>query len=242
MTDLSFSGKTAIVTGATRGIGRAIADLLQKCGAHVICTGTRVAHTIDQGREFIPLDFCDEPSVTDFFRAIKKFPTIDVLVNNAGINVIESIDQIQLEHWEKIIKVNLTGSMRLMKEVSQVMIKNKTRGKMLNISSIFGLVSKAKRNSYSASKSGMIGLTKASALDLAPYGILVNALCPGFTKTELTESILSPQEREALAKQVPLGRFASVEEMAWAAAFLCSDYNGFMTGQMLVADGGFTIR
>ena len=103
-------------------------------------------------------------------------------------------------------------------------------------------MSKAKRNSYSASKTGVIGLTRASALDLAPYNILVNALCPGFTKTELTVSILSRTEMKKLASDVPLGRFAEVSEIAKIAVFLCSDLNSYMTGQTVVVDGGFTVK
>jgi 3-oxoacyl-[acyl-carrier protein] reductase len=243
MLSLSFAGKTAIVTGATRGIGRAIADLLRASGSRVIYTGTRVEQTIDpQGREFFPLDFLDERSMTDFFQNIQQFPSIDILVNNAGINIIEPVQQMRQDHWDEIIQVNLTGTMRMTKEVSGIMIRNKTPGRILNVSSIFGVISKANRGSYSASKSGMIGLTMANALDLAPYGILVNAICPGFTTTEMTESILSLRERETLAQQVPLGRFASVDEMAKAAVFLCSEHNSFMTGQTLIIDGGFTIQ
>jgi 3-oxoacyl-[acyl-carrier protein] reductase len=118
----------------------------------------------------------------------------------------------------------------------------KTGGKILNISSIFGVVSKEKRNAYSASKTGLIGLTRSSALDLAQYNILVNALCPGFTMTELTKSVLSKADMDKLRADVPLQRFAEVDEIARAGLFLCSDQNTYITGQTLVVDGGFTIR
>jgi 3-oxoacyl-[acyl-carrier protein] reductase len=111
----------------------------------------------------------------------------------------------------------------------------------LNISSIFGIVSKEKRDSYSASKTGLIGLTRAASIDLAPSSILVNALCPGFTKTDLTSSILSESDMKKLLQDVPMGRFAEPEEIAKAAVFLCSDMNTYMTGQTLIIDGGFTI-
>jgi NAD(P)-dependent dehydrogenase (short-subunit alcohol dehydrogenase family) len=192
---------------------------------------------------FEQLDMLDEESVSRFtlevMGALKK---IDILVNNAGINYIESIDEICEENWERILKVNLTGAMNLIKETANVMKKNSHGGKILNISSIFGVVSKEKRNSYSASKTGLIGLTRSSALDLARHNILVNALCPGFTNTELTASVLSQEEMISMASDVPLRRFAEVSEIATIAVFLVSDLNSYMTGQTLIADGGFTAK
>lgn len=242
--EIDFSGKTAIVTGGSRGIGRSIVSLLLESGCYVIYTGTneQLESPTEKGR-YERLDLSNEKSIERFMEeVISKTPRIDILINNAGINIIEPIDEIQDEHWEKVLTVNLTGSMRLMREVSKVMKKNSQGGKILNISSIFGVVSKAKRNSYSASKTGMIGLTRASALDLAPYNILVNALCPGFTLTELTMSILSEEEMNALASEVPLGRFADVSEIAKIAVLLCSDLNTYITGQTIVVDGGVTAQ
>lgn len=241
---IDFSGKTAILTGGTRGIGRSIVLLLLESGCHVIYTGTKKQHVspIKKG-QFECLDLCNEKSIERFIKeVINKTPNIDILINNAGINIIEPIDEIQDEHWEKVLKVNLTGSMRLMRGVAKVMKKNSRGGRILNISSIFGVVSKSKRNSYSASKSGIIGLTRASALDLAPYKILVNALCPGFTLTELTASILSRKEIKTLTADIPVGRFADVSEIAKVAVFLCSDLNTYITGQTIVVDGGVTAR
>ena len=164
---------------------------------------------------------------------------IDILINNAGINIIESIDELNEENWQKILDVNLTGPMILTREISKKMKKNNKGGKILNISSIFGCVSKAKRNSYSSSKFGLIGLTRSSSLDLASHNILVNAVCPGFTSTEMMISILSKEEIKKLLKQIPMGRFAEAEEIAKVAVFLCSDLNSYITGQTLVVDGGF---
>lgn len=241
---IDFTGKTAIVTGGTRGIGKAIVDLLLESGCEVVYTGTkqRIEDGCPAGR-YEPLDLSDHESIDRFAsRVVESLPSIEVLVNNAGINTIESIDEISDENWEKIISVNLTGTMRLLRETSRVMKKAGTRGKILNISSIFGVVSKAKRNSYSASKTGLIGLTRATALDLAPYDIMVNALCPGFTKTELTFSVLPEEELKALSSEVPLGRFAEPSEIAETAVFLCSDWNSYMTGQVVIVDGGFTTK
>jgi len=243
MTD-DFSGKTAIVTGGTRGIGKCIVQLLSRQGCDVICTGTKRSSDHDlRGSRFEQLDLSDEASINCFVKEIiEPHHGIDILVNNAGINKIEPIDEISDDDWEKILTVNLTGAMRMTRAVSKNMKKNKKNGRILNISSIFGVVSKSRRNAYSASKTGLIGLTRASALDLAPDNILVNALCPGFTMTELTQSVLSKMDMEELRREVPLGRFAEVDEIARAALFLCSGSNTYITGQTLLVDGGFTIR
>ena len=237
---MEFNGKTAIVTGSTRGIGKTIADLLVEFGCEVIYTGTSAKAKV-KGK-YLQLDLADEASLKYFIKRTEGLQKIGILINNAGINMIEPIQELNIDNFEKIIKINLTGCAQLMKEFSRKMIKTRVKGKILNMSSIFGVISKEKRNSYSASKTGLIGLTRSAALDLAPYGILVNALCPGFTKTDLTASMLSKNELASLSAQVPLGRFAQVSEIAKAAIFLCSDANSYMTGQALIVDGGFTIQ
>lgn len=234
--DFDFTGRTAIVTGASRGIGAAIAQLLETQGATVVRTATQ------SGQEMVALDFTNEQSIEKFLRYIDGLKAVDILVNNAGINKIDLISDVEDQDWDRIIKVNLTGAERLIKAVSRKMIEAKTNGKIVNISSIFGLITKSKRNAYSASKAGLIGLTRTVSLDLASHGILVNALCPGFVETDMTASILSPADKEQLSANVPLGRFAKEDEIAQAAVYLCSDLNVYMTGQTLVADGGFTIR
>jgi 3-oxoacyl-[acyl-carrier protein] reductase len=183
----------------------------------------------------------DDDSVAEFVNYIKAEHKIDILVNNAGINVIEGIDRLKKENWDDIIKVNLSGPMTLVKELCGNM-KKKRWGRILNISSIWGVVGKEKRNSYAASKTGLIGLTRSLALDLAPYNILVNALCPGFTSTELTSASLSKSEMNKLSSEIPLKRFARVDEIAKSAIFLCSSLNSYITGQHVVVDGGYTIR
>jgi 3-oxoacyl-[acyl-carrier protein] reductase len=232
-----FKGKTVIVTGATRGIGRTIAGLFVSLGADVIATGTKPGKS---GQWH--LDLCDDKSVDVFCEKVSKLPKIDILINNAGINKIESVEAVTNEAWEKILKVNLTGAMKITRAVSRVMIKKQKGGRIVNVSSIYGVVSRAKRNAYSASKAGLIGLTRSSALDLAPHGILVNALCPGFVLTDLTKSILSSQDIKSLSNDVPLKRFGTEKEIAQAAVFLCWDKNSYMTGQTFMADGGFTAK
>jgi 3-oxoacyl-[acyl-carrier protein] reductase len=239
-----FSGKTAIVTGGTRGIGKCIVEQLAARGCSVIYTGTKKgADAMPGTTRFEPLDLADEESIARFVReVVEPHPGIDILVNNAGINKIEPVDEITDEDWEKILTVNLTGAMRMTRAIARNMKKHGNGGRILNFSSIFGIVSKSRRNAYSASKTGLIGLTRASALDLAPDNILVNAICPGFTLTELTKTILTKEDMAELQKEVPLGRFAEVEEIARSAVFLCSGENTYITGQTLVVDGGFTIR
>lgn len=241
---IDFNKKTALVTGGTRGIGKSIVTMLVDEGCNVIYTGTQ--KKLDKKIEkttYKQLDLSDKKSIDHFIKnVLEETKKIDVLINNAGINIIEPIDEIKVESWKKILDVNLTGPMILTKEVSKKMIKNNKGGKILNISSIFGCVSKKKRSSYSASKTGLIGLTRSSALDLAPYNILVNALCPGFTSTDLSKSILSKKEIKKILKQIPLGRFAEVDDIAKTAIFLCSDLNCYITGQTLIIDGGFVIR
>lgn len=240
---INFSAKTALVTGGTRGIGRAMVRLLLSAGCKVIYTGTgNRDRSVIRGATYWQLDFNQPASVNSFLVRMRGLSRLDILINNAGINIIEPIDRLNRENWDKIIRVNLTGAMLLMREASRMMKKRRIPGRVLNISSIFGVISKSRRNSYSASKSGLIGLTRAAALDLARDKILVNALCPGFVLTDLTRSVLSTKEIRDLSFEIPLGRFAEEEEIARVALFLCSDSNTFMTGQALVADGGFSIR
>jgi 3-oxoacyl-[acyl-carrier protein] reductase len=241
---IDFSGKIAIVTGGTRGIGKAIVSLLNEHGCEVIYTGTdpRSSGSFQYCR-YEGLDLSSLSSVSRFqSEVVSVLPHIDILINNAGINIIEPIQEIDDGNWERVIKINLSGAMRLMRCCVKKMMEAGNSGKILNISSIFGVVSREKRNSYTASKAGLVGLTRSSALDLAQKGILINALCPGFTNTELTASILSQYEMRRLAQDIPLSRFAEVDEIAKIAVFLCSDMNTYMTGQTIIADGGFVAQ
>lgn len=238
----NLANQTAIVTGGTRGIGRAVATLLARHGCRTIITGTKTKRdSALDALEYLQLDFSDKKSLNNFIKIIGRLKSADILINNAGINIIEPIDQLEERNWTKLLQVNLTGPMLLLKHVSRIMKKN-NYGRIVNVSSILGLISKEKRSSYSATKAGLMGLTRAAALDLAKHNILVNAVCPGFTETELTRSILSAQEQEKIKKDIPLGRFAQVDEIARTVLFLASGENSYITGQAIVVDGGYTIK
>ena len=243
---IDFSNKTILITGGTRGIGFGILKLLQKKNASIITTGTNVneikkLNQNSKGKKikYFYLDFTDADSINNFLNKISKLKKIDILINNAGVNKIDRIDKINENDWDLINNVNLKGPFLLTREVSKIMKKNHS-GKILNIASIFSTVSKQKRATYSATKWGIIGFTKAIALDLAPDNILVNAVSPGFVDTELTRKILGNEGIKEIKNSIPQKRLANVEEIANTILFLVSDYNTYITGQNLIIDGGFT--
>ncbi len=244
--EIDFTNKTVIVTGGTRGIGASLVDTFYQAGAIVYGTGTQEEqikelnqqYAKDARRHYWAVDFTQKESLDNLSNWIDSLPSVDVLINNAGVNKINPVDQIQEEDWDLLQQVNLKGVYLLTQLVSRKMIPCQS-GKIVNVASIFGVVSKAKRSVYSTTKFGLIGFTKGIALDLAPYNILVNSISPGFVMTELTLNILSSAERDELAQQVPLQRFAQPEEIANTVLFLASDLNTYLTGQNIVVDGGF---
>ena len=243
---IDFSNKFVIVTGGTRGIGAAIVELLQQFNAEIIATGTnnkeleRLNKVFKQKRtKYMHLDFALNDSVKNFLRHIEQKDRIGVLINNAGVNKIDSIHEIDENDWDWINNVNLRGPFLLTRAVANIM-KDQGYGKIINIASIFGVVSKAKRATYSTTKWGLIGLTKAIAHDLAPHNILVNAVSPGFVDTELTRRILGEKEIENLVDTIPQKRLADAKEIAKTVVFLASDHNTYITGQNIIVDGGFT--
>lgn len=238
MNPLNFEGKVAIVTGSTRGIGNAIAKELESLGCKVYYSGTSENADFPNYQQ---LNLLDQDSIKSFEQFVDGLERINILVNNAGINKIEDISEIEDESWDDLMQVNLKGPMILSRVVSKKMKEQKYR-RILNISSVFSLISRAKRATYSATKSGINGFTRATSLDLAPYGVLVNSLCVGFTLTELTKTILSADEIKQLENDIPMGRLAEVKDIAKSAAYLCSSYNTYVTGQTLTVDGGVTIK
>jgi 3-oxoacyl-[acyl-carrier protein] reductase len=246
---LDFSDKVVLITGATRGIGAVLARDFRDAGADLILTGTDPARITDlnranaekgiQGIHYFQADFDDDASLQCFLEQIDRYPRIDVCVNNAGINKNNLISDIMLDDYDRITRVNLRAPALICRTVCRKM-QAARYGRIVNIASIWSVVSKARRSVYAATKAGLVGLTRTIAADMAPYNVLVNAVSPGFTLTELTEATLSPQEMRELAAQVPLNRFAQPSEIAKVVLFLASDLNTYLTGQNIVVDGGFT--
>ena len=244
--NLDFTDKTVIITGGTRGIGAAIAKVFLKAGAQLLVTGTKDGNPKIQrlsddnnNTQYHQLDFSSDNSVNKFLNAVHKLKKIDVLINNAGVNKIESISNISSKDWDWINTVNLKGPFLLTRAVSETM-KKQNSGKIINVASIFGVVSKQKRAAYSSTKWGLIGFTKGVALDLAPFNVHVNAVSPGFVDTDLTRRILGPEKIKNLQKTIPQGRLANPDEIANVVLFLCSDLNSYITGENIIVDGGFT--
>lgn len=245
---IDFKGQIVLVTGATRGIGKQIADDFAKLGAELILTGTNKSqiYSLNQiasrdktiEKKYICADFINQDSIKEFIDEISNYDRIDVCINNAGINRINYIDETLIEDWNDILAVNLEAPLMIIRELSKLMKKN-NYGRVVNISSIFGVISKEMRSLYSISKFGLRGLTVSSSIELARYNVLVNSVSPGFVLTELTKNILSKEEMHELSMQVPVGRFATPDEISKVVLFLSSNHNTYITGQNIIVDGGF---
>ena len=220
-------GRTALITGASRGIGAAIAARLQADGLVVLSPSSEA------------LDLSSTVSIDTYLSQLTD--PIDILVNNAGINRLGSIDEISGKDFEEVIQINLLGHFQLTQGLVKGM-KARRYGRIVNISSIWSLVSRERRVTYSAAKAGLNGLTRALALELAPYHILVNAVAPGYINTELTKKNNPPEALERIAGEIPVGRLGEPSEIAECVAFLCSPKNSYMTGQVIVLDGGYLCR
>lgn len=243
---IDFSDKTILVTGATRGIGKSIADKLYELNANLILTGTKQEEIkklnndfLGTRKKFYCVDFSDDNSISYFLEQLNSYKKIDVLVNNAGINKLNFITDIIDSDWDEMLQVNLTSPYKLIKNVSKKMI-NYNYGRIVNIASIFSIISKTKRSVYTSTKAGLHGLTIGVSNDLAKYNILVNTISPGFILTDLTYKNLSSYEIDELSSQIPTNRLGKVEDISNAVLFFISDKNTYITGQNIIIDGGFT--
>jgi 3-oxoacyl-[acyl-carrier protein] reductase len=217
--------RTALVTGASRGIGLAIANLFRELGIEVLAPTRK------------ELDLLSNNSVDNYIEELNR--KIDILVNNAGINPLASSTEVPDSDISDTLQVNLISPMRLIRGLLPSMI-NQKYGRIINISSVWSVVSKPGRIIYSISKSGLNGMTRAIAVEVAKYNILINAIAPGFVNTDLTRKNNSEEEIRNLENAIPIRRLAEPIEIAEIVAFLCSDKNSYITGQTIFIDGGYS--
>jgi 3-oxoacyl-[acyl-carrier protein] reductase len=247
---LELTGKSAVVTGASRGIGRAIALRLATQGADVAfsyrgneAAAKETAAAIEAlGRKALAVqaDVSDPESANELIKAaLEAFGKVDILVNNAGITRDDLIMRMSVDAWREVLETNLFGAFYAIKAVTRPMLKARS-GRIVNITSVSGQAGQTGQANYSAAKAGLIGLTKATARELASRGITCNAVAPGFVLTELTRDLPEALQAEITAR-TPLGRFGTTEEIADAVAFLASDEAAFITGQVLAVDGGLVM-
>ena len=245
-----LAGKVALVTGASRGIGKAIACKLAREGAKVIINynGSKekaeaVKSEIEAAggqAEVYQCDVSDYTACETFIQTvIKEEGSLDILVNNAGITKDGLLMKMSEEDFDKVLDTNLKGAFNTIRFASRQMLRQKG-GRIINMSSVVGVSGEAGQANYAASKAGVIGLTKAAARELASRGITVNAIAPGFIETDMTD-VLSDKVKEASEAQIPLGHFGKPEDVAAAAAFLASEEAGYITGQVLHVDGGMVM-
>jgi NAD(P)-dependent dehydrogenase (short-subunit alcohol dehydrogenase family) len=244
-----FLNQVAIVTGGSHGIGKATAQRLAGEGAAVAIADLdleaagQVAQTIREANGqamAVQVDVTSGPQVEKMLAAVLgQYGHVDILANIAGIGFAEPFLEIKAENWQKILAVNLTGVFLCSQVVARHMVERKIEGRIVNMASTNGLVGEGELAHYNASKFGVVGLTMSMAIDLAPYNIRVNSVCPGLIKTRLTQPFRAdPQWTADYLKKIPLHRFGEPEEVAAAVAFLASTDSGFITGHQLVIDGG----
>ena len=244
-----FEGQTAIVTGSGNGIGRATAIMLADLGANVmVCdiegdSAKKVAEEITERGGAAVYNRCDVTKLEEIKETIKKtvdtFGNVDILVNNAGITRDGLLMKMSEEDYDTVLDTNLKGTFHCIRFAARQMLRQRG-GRIINLSSVSGILGNAGQANYSASKAGVIGLTKSAARELASRGITVNAVAPGFIETEMT-AVLTEKVRESAVAQIPMGAFGTAEDVAEAVAFLASDSARYITGQTIHVDGGMAM-
>ncbi len=244
--NIDLTGKTAIVTGSTRGIGRATAQALSDSGARVAIVGRErdraaaVAGEVGNGAAGFGCDMADTVQVTALIADVEKeFGGVDVLVNNAGLTRDNLVMRLKDEDWDAVLNANLRGAFAAIRAVSRGMMKKRS-GRIINMASVVGITGNKGQANYAASKAGLIALTKSVAKELGSRNILVNAIAPGFIATEMTDA-MTPEARTALNGLIPLERLGAPEDIAAMVVFLASDKASYITGQVIVVDGGMTM-
>ena len=241
--NIDLSGRVAVVTGSTRGIGRAIAEMLAGCGAKVAVVGRdrakaeEVAGALSKDARGFACDVGDPASVATLVEDVEKsMGSLDILVNNAGVTKDNILFRIKDEDWDAVLDTNLRGAFVAIRAASRGMMKRRW-GRIINIASVVGLVGNKGQANYAASKAGLIGLTKSVAKELASRNILANVVAPGFIETDMTAA-MTPEARQTLSGQIPLERLGAPQDIAGMVAFLASEHAAYITGQVFVVDGG----
>jgi len=243
---IDFTGQVVLVTGASRGIGERIAADFARLGADLIVTSTRPEAQGAIEARFGPrarhraVDFTDRRALEAFLKEIESLDRLDACVNNAGISRHGPIEEATADDWDATHEVDLRAPYFITQAAGRAM-KKRRYGRIVNISSIWGHITLPQRSIYTAAKFGLRGLTLSAAADLAPFCILVNAVSPGFTMTDMLKQNYSETQRQAMASRVPLGRLADPGEVSAAVLFLAAPVNTYITGQNLVVDGGYSI-
>ena len=249
MTELRLDGRTALVTGASQGIGEAIARRLSAQGARVIVAARSVDKLEALADELrgaggearaLSLDLSDTASIAERLRELPEgFDAVEILVNNAGITADNLLVRMSQEDWDRVLRTNLTGTFAVTQALTRGMMKRKF-GRIISVSSVVGLMGNAGQANYAAAKAGLIGFSKSLARELAGRAITVNVVAPGFVATAMTEDLPEASKKQ-LTTAIPLKRLGTVEDIAWAVAFLASDEAAYVTGQVLNVSGGLYI-
>ncbi len=248
--DLNLKNKTAVITGSSRGIGKKIAETLAKEGVNMVVTATNFEKASNTANEIksaynvealaLQHDAKSSESCKDIIaEAIKKFGSIDILVNNAGITKDMLVIQMEDNFWNDVISTNLSGAFYMSREAAKYMLRAR-KGKIINISSVIGKMGNAGQVNYSASKAGIIGMTKSMAKEFAPRNICVNAIAPGCIQTDMTD-ILSEDTVKGIMSITPLKRLGTSEDVSNLVLFLASDISNYITGEVIAVDGGMSM-